>query len=141
MRQINKIIVHCTATREGASVSLDTVRRWHLERGWSDIGYHYLILLDGTIEVGRPEERQGAHVRGHNRDSIGVSYVGGVDRNLDAKDTRTQDQKDSLHNLLSNLMASYKDATLHGHNEFSNKACPSFDVSKEYDYIKTLYER
>lgn len=141
MRQINKIIVHCTATREGASVSLDTVRRWHLERGWSDIGYHYLILLDGTIEVGRPEERQGAHVRGHNRDSIGVSYVGGVDRNLDAKDTRTQDQKDSLHNLLSNLMASYEDATLHGHNEFSNKACPSFDVSKEYDYIKTLYER
>jgi len=141
MRQINKIIVHCTATREGAPVSLDTVRRWHLERGWSDIGYHYLILLDGTIERGRPEERQGAHVRGHNRDSIGVSYVGGVDRNLEAKDTRTQDQKDSLHNLLSNLMASYEDATLHGHNEFSNKACPSFDVAKEYDYIKTLYER
>lgn len=141
MRDIDKIIVHCTATREGAPVSLDTVRRWHLERGWSDIGYHYLILLDGTIEVGRPEERQGAHVRGHNRNSIGVSYVGGVDRNLKAKDTRTQDQKDSLHNLLSNLMASYEDATLHGHNEFSNKACPSFDVSKEYDYIKTLYER
>ena len=141
MRQINKIIVHCTATREGAPVSLDTVRRWHLERGWSDIGYHYLILLDGTIERGRPEERQGAHVRGHNRNSIGVSYVGGVDRNLKAKDTRTQDQKDSLHNLLSNLMASYEDATLHGHNEFSNKACPSFDVAKEYEYIKTLYER
>lgn len=141
MRDIDKIIVHCTATREGASVSLDTVRRWHLERGWSDIGYHYLILLDGTIEVGRPEERQGAHVRGHNRNSIGVSYVGGVDRNLKAKDTRTQDQKDSLHNLLSNLMASYEDATLHGHNEFSNKACPSFDVAKEYEYIKTLYER
>lgn len=141
MRQINKIIVHCTATREGAPVSLDTVRRWHLERGWSDIGYHYLILLDGTIERGRPEEKQGAHVRGHNRDSIGVSYVGGVDRNLKAKDTRTQDQKDSLHNLLSNLMASYEDATLHGHNEFSNKACPSFDVSKEYDYIINLYER
>lgn len=141
MRQINKIIVHCTATREGAPVSLDTVRRWHLERGWSDIGYHYLILLDGTIERGRPEEKQGAHVRGHNKDSIGVSYVGGVDRNLDAKDTRTQDQKDSLHNLLSNLMSSYEDATLHGHNEFSNKACPSFDVSKEYDYIINLYER
>lgn len=141
MRPISKIIVHCTATREGAPISLDTVRRWHLERGWSDIGYHYLILLDGTIEVGRPEEIQGAHVRGYNRDSIGVSYVGGLDRNLTPKDTRTQDQKDSLHNLLSNLMASYKDATLHGHNEFSNKACPSFEVSKEYDYIKKLYER
>lgn len=141
MRQINKIIVHCTATREGAPVSLDTVRRWHLERGWSDIGYHYLILLDGTIERGRPEEKQGAHVRGHNRDSIGVSYVGGCDRLLNPKDTRTQDQKDSLHNLLSNLMASYEDATLHGHNEFSNKACPSFNVSKEYDYIIDLYER
>ena len=141
MRDIDKIIVHCTATREGATVSLDTVRRWHLERGWSDIGYHYLILLDGTIERGRPEHIQGAHVRGYNKNSIGVSYVGGLDRNLSPKDTRTQDQKDSLHNLLSNLMASYEDATLHGHNEFSNKACPSFDVSKEYDYIINLYER
>jgi len=141
MRDIDKIIVHCTATREGAPVSLDTVRRWHLERGWSDIGYHYLILLDGTIEGGRPEEIQGAHVKGYNRNSIGVSYVGGVDKDLNPKDTRTQDQKDSLHNLLSNLMASYEDATLHGHNEFSNKACPSLDVSKEYDYIINLYER
>jgi len=141
MRDIDKIIVHCTATREGAPVSLDTVRRWHLERGWSDIGYHYLILLDGTIERGRPEEIQGAHVKGYNRNSIGVSYVGGVDKDLNPKDTRTQDQKDSLHNLLSNLMASYEDATLHGHNEFSNKACPSLDVSKEYDYIINLYER
>ena len=141
MRDIDKIIVHCTATREGAPVSLDTVRRWHLERGWSDIGYHYLILLDGTIERGRPEHIQGAHVKGYNRNSIGVSYVGGVDRELNPKDTRTQDQKDSLHNLLSNLMASYEDATLHGHNEFSPKACPSFDVSKEYDYIINLYER
>tara|TARA_B110000285_G_scaffold155701_1_gene173723 strand:- start:103 stop:528 length:426 start_codon:yes stop_codon:yes gene_type:complete len=141
MRDIDKIIVHCTATREGAPVSLDTVRRWHLERGWSDIGYHYLILLDGTIERGRPEERQGAHVRSYNKNSIGVAYVGGLDRNLEPKDTRTQDQKDSLHNLLSNLMASYEDATLHGHNEFSNKACPSFNVSKEYDYIINLYER
>tara|TARA_R110001606_G_scaffold70539_1_gene161249 strand:- start:18 stop:443 length:426 start_codon:yes stop_codon:yes gene_type:complete len=141
MRDIDKIIVHCTATREGATVSLDTVRRWHLERGWSDIGYHYLILLDGTIERGRPEHTQGAHVRGYNKNSIGVSYVGGLDRNLSPKDTRTQDQKDSLHNLLSNLMASYEDATLHGHNEFSNKACPSFNVSKEYDYIINLYER
>ena len=141
MRDIDKIIVHCTATREGSPVSLDTVRRWHLERGWSDIGYHYLILLDGTIERGRPEHIQGAHVKGYNRNSIGVSYVGGVDRNLNPKDTRTQDQKDSLHNLLSNLLASYEDATLHGHNEFSSKACPSFDVSKEYDYIINLYER
>ena len=141
MRDIDKIIVHCTATREGAPVSLDTVRRWHLERGWSDIGYHYLILLDGTIERGRPEEIQGAHVKGYNRNSIGVSYVGGVDKDLNPKDTRTQDQKDSLHNLLSNLMASYEGATLHGHNEFSSKACPSFEVSKEYDYLIDLYTK
>ena len=142
MRDIDKIIVHCTGTREGTYVSLDTVRRWHIEeRGWSDIGYHYLILLDGTIERGRPEERQGAHVRGHNKGSIGVSYVGGCDRLLNPKDTRTQDQKDSLHNLLSNLMASYEGATLHGHNEFSSKACPSFKVSKEYDYLIDLHKR
>ena len=142
MRKIDLIVVHCSATPEGKHFSTDTIRDWHVkERGWSDIGYHYLILLDGTIQRGRPEHIQGAHVRTYNKNSIGVSYVGGVDRELNPKDTRTQDQKDSLHNLLSNLMASYEDATLHGHNEFSSKACPSFDVSKEYDYIINLYER
>lgn len=140
MRKIKEIIVHCTATKEGVFVSLDTVRRWHMvDRGWSDIGYHYLVLLDGTIEEGRPIERSGAHAKGRNRNSIGVAYVGGLDNNMNPKDTRTQDQKDSLHNLLTNLLVSYPESNLIGHNEVSKKACPSFNVFDEYKYLKELH--
>ena len=141
MRKINKIILHSTATKEGVYVSLDTIRRWHMvERGWSDIGYHYVVMLDGTVDEGRPIEIQGAHTRGHNRNSIGISYVGGVDNKMNAKDTRTDQQKESLHTLISNLMIMFPEATLHGHNEFSSKACPSFVVSKEYAYLKKIHE-
>jgi N-acetylmuramoyl-L-alanine amidase len=132
MRKINKIILHCTATPEGRDVSVETIKQWHLDRGWSDIGYHYVIKLDGTVKKGRPEERQGAHVRGHNKHSIGITYVGGVDENMKPKDTRTCEQKEALKRLILELADCYPEATLHGHNEFSNKACPSFDVQKEY---------
>ena len=140
MRKINKIILHCTATREGRDYSVETMRGWHMRKGWSDIGYHYVVQLDGTINEGRPLKRQGAHVKGHNRGSIGISYVGGVEaerRNGKwiAKDTRTLKQKDSLDEFLKFLMAEYPEATLHGHNEFSAKACPSFDVQEQYAYI------
>ncbi len=132
MRKINKIILHCTATPEGRDVSVKEIRQWHLDRGWSDIGYHYIIQIDGTVEKGRPVEKAGAHVRGHNRSSIGVTYVGGVDKNLKPKDTRTCEQKESLEKLILELADCYPGSTLHGHNEFSNKACPSFDVKTEY---------
>jgi N-acetylmuramoyl-L-alanine amidase len=79
MRNIEKIIVHCAATREGQHIKTDTIRNWHLKRGWSDIGYHYVIELDGTIGIGRPIERSGAHTKGLNSNSIGVCYVGGVE--------------------------------------------------------------
>ena len=132
MRDINKIILHCTATPEGRDVSIDTIRQWHLERGWSDIGYHYVIYLDGTIKEGRPVERQGAHVRGYNKNSIGITYVGGCDANMKPKDTRTEAQKIAIEYIATELMTAYAGSTLHGHNEFSSKACPSFDVQKEY---------
>jgi len=132
MRDINKIILHCTATPEGRDVSVDTIRQWHLDRGWSDIGYHYIIYLDGTIKEGRPVERQGAHVRGYNKNSIGIAYVGGCDANMSPKDTRTNAQKIAIWDLITELMNRHIDSTLHGHNEFSSKACPSFDVQKEY---------
>lgn len=132
MRDINKIILHCTATPEGRGVSIDTIRQWHLDRGWSDIGYHYIIELDGTIKEGRPVERQGAHVRGYNKNSIGIAYVGGCDANMKPKDTRTEAQKIAIDTLLNKLMNKYINTTLHGHNEFSSKACPSFDVQTEY---------
>ncbi len=141
MRDINKIILHCSATREGQDISTETIRGWHVnERGWSDIGYHYVILLDGTVDKARPVERQGAHVRGKNKGSIGVCYIGGCDADMNPKDTRNEAQKKSLEELISYLMDSYEDATLHGHNEFSSKACPSFDVKEEYKELIECYE-
>jgi N-acetylmuramoyl-L-alanine amidase len=134
MRKINKIVIHCTATPEGREHNVADIRRWHLKRGFSDIGYHYLIHIDGKIEVGRPLHRIGAHTSGENTGSIGICYVGGMTKDMKkAKDTRTQAQKDSLVKLLHELIYKYnKDMTIHGHNEFANKACPSFNVQEEY---------
>jgi len=141
MRDINKIILHCSATREGQDISTETIRGWHVnERGWSDIGYHYVVLLDGTVDKARPVERQGAHVRGHNKGSIGICYIGGCDADMNPKDTRTDLQKESLTELISYLMDSYEDATLHGHNEFSSKACPSFNVQEVYKELIECHE-
>ncbi len=134
MRKINKIIIHCTATPEGREHDVADIRRWHLKRGFNDIGYHYLIHIDGTIEEGRPISKQGAHCSGQNRGSIGICYVGGMSKDMKkAKDTRTQAQKDSLIKLMHELIYKYnKDMTIHGHNEYANKACPSFNVQEEY---------
>lgn len=139
MREINKIIIHCSATREGREVSIDTIRRWHVEgNGWSDIGYHYVIGLDGSIYKGRPDNVQGAHTKGHNKNSIGICYIGGCGRGMHPKDTRTEAQKESLEILLQGLISLYEKDDLigiHGHNEFSSKACPSFNVKEEYGNI------
>lgn len=134
MRAIHKIIIHCTATREGDDISVDTIRRWHLARGWSDIGYHYVIDLKGNINAGRPIELMGSHTRGFNKGSIGVAYVGGVEADgKTPKDTRTKAQKDAIIRLVKKLKGCYPDVTIHGHNEFSNKACPSYNVQNEKD--------
>jgi len=136
MRNINKIIVHCTATPEGRDVSVDEIRRWHVdERGWSDIGYHWIITLSGAIEKGRPESRSGAHAKGFNKNSIGVCYVGGVDATMKPKDTRTEGQKETLRCLLEDLRERYPNAEIIGHRDVSSKACPSFDAKKEYANI------
>ena len=80
MREINKIIVHCADTPEGRDVKTEEIKRWHTEeRGWSDIGYHWVVELDGSVHAGRDESINGAHCRGHNSDSIGICYVGGAD--------------------------------------------------------------
>jgi len=134
MRKVNKIIIHTTATPEGREHDVADIRRWHLKRGFNDIGYHYLIHIDGTIEEGRPINKQGAHCSGQNRGSIGICYVGGMSKDMKkAKDTRTQAQKDSLIKLMHELIYKYnKDMTIHGHNEYANKSCPSFIVKEEY---------
>ena len=135
MRKINKIIIHCSATRECQDISAATIREWHLARGWSDIGYHYVVGIYGNLETGRAEERVGAHVSGHNKNSIGICYVGGCDANMKPKDTRTDEQRNTLDILIKYLMKKYPEATLHGHNEYSSKACPSFDVQLEYSHL------
>ncbi|MCM1292347.1 MAG: N-acetylmuramoyl-L-alanine amidase [Bacteroides sp.] len=127
-RRISKIIVHCTATPEHRYVTAADVDAWHRQRGFKMIGYHYLVRLDGTIEKGRDESAIGAHCTGHNTDSIGVCYVGGSDKNLRPKDTRTGQQRSALRKLVDDLQARYPGATVHGHYEFANKACPSFKI-------------
>jgi N-acetylmuramoyl-L-alanine amidase len=132
-RAISEIIVHCTATPEGKDFTVDDVRAWHKARGFSDIGYHYLIYPDGRIMLGRPVGQVGAHVEGHNTGSIGISYFGGVSADgKTAKDTRTHRQRSSLLWLVQALIAKHKAVRkVTGHNQYANKACPSFDVRKD----------
>ena len=133
MRTIDKIILHCAATKEGHDIKTETIKSWHVKgNGWSDIGYHYVIELDGTVKKGRPMHRSGAHTKGHNTGSIGVCYIGGIDIEKKPKDTRTEAQRTAMDELINELLVEYPNATIHGHNEFSAKACPSFDVQKEY---------
>lgn len=137
MRVINEIIVHCTATPEGKDYTVADIDKWHKARGWKGIGYHYVIYRDGSIHQGRPETEIGAHCQGHNDNSIGVVYVGGLASDgKTPKDTRTDAQKKSLENLLKQLKQKYPKAAIHGHRDFAAKACPSFDATKEYKYIK-----
>ena len=135
-RTIKELIVHCSATPEGKDYSVDTIRQWHLQRGFSDIGYHYVIYRDGSIHIGRDESIIGAHCTGHNTNSIGVCYIGGcASDGKTPKDTRTTEQKQSLVKLLKELKTKYPQASIHGHRDFSSKACPSFDATKEYSSI------
>ena len=130
MRKIDKIIIHCSATPEGRPVTVETIRKWHIARGWSDIGYHFVIYLDGSVHEGRPLEAIGAHTSGQNLPSIGICYVGGCDKNMKPKDTRTPAQEAALVKLVKSLEGRFPGASVHGHNEFAAKACPSFDVQK-----------
>lgn len=136
MREIDYIIIHCSATPEGREVSTATIKSWHVdERGWSDIGYHYCVEIDGTIGHGRDLDISGAHTKGHNARSIGVCYVGGVDEDMKPKDTLFGDQLDAMESLLKGLMDKYPNAKLSGHNEFAAKACPSFQVSEKFEHL------
>lgn len=133
MRKITEIIIHCTATPRGQHVTVEQIRACHMmQNGWNDIGYHHVVYLDGTIHPGRPETIAGAHCLGHNSQSVGVAYVGGVEADGRPADTRTPEQKRSLKMLVGSLLEKYPGATVHGHNEFAAKACPSFNVAAEF---------
>lgn len=106
--------------------------RWHKARGMADIGYHYLIHLDGRVDACRSETKVGAHCLGHNAKSLGICYVGGLAADgRTPKDTRTEAQRTALRKLLLTLHGKYPTATVHGHNEFAAKACPCFNVQTD----------
>lgn len=132
MRAIKEIIIHCTATKPSVDWGVKEIRRCHInDNAWADIGYHYVIRLNGFIERGRAEWRQGAHCVGHNKHSIGVCYVGGLDQNGKPTDTRTPAQRRAMLTLLKELTQKYH-CEIHGHNEYSSKACPCFNAYEEY---------
>lgn len=136
-RYINEIIVHCSATPESKNFTVDDIRKVHLAKGFKDVGYHYIIYIDGSIHKGRCESKAGAHCTGHNSNSIGVCYIGGVAKDgKTPKDTRTDVQKESLIKLLMELKKKYPKAKIYPHYKFAAKACPCFNVEKEYSSIK-----
>lgn len=136
MRAITEIIVHCTATPEGRPVTVKEIDAWHRARGWSGIGYHRVVHLEGLVEGGRPIDKIGAHVAGHNTGTVGLVYVGGVAKDgRTAKDTRTPAQKKSLIAEIIDLRDRFGIRKISGHNEYAAKACPSFDASREYDSL------
>lgn len=155
-RTINGFVVHCSATKPGQKVNVAVIDKWHSKRGFRvqresghSCGYHFVILEDGTIEIGRFLNEVGAHVQGYNSKTIGICYVGGLDAAGKPKDTRTDAQKDSLRWLLTKLKQRFPQATIAGHRDYSPdrngngiieprewlKACPCFDAKMEYSDI------
>jgi N-acetylmuramoyl-L-alanine amidase len=142
MRKITKIVIHCSATREGKDITAADIDRMHRDRGFMGIGYHRFVRLDGSVERGRPDAVPGAHVQGHNFDTIGICYAGGIDANGKPKDTRTAAQKAALLALVDEYLAKHPKAKVMGHRDLSPdrnkngvvdrwewlKACPCFDV-------------
>lgn len=141
MRPLDKIIVHCAATRpswwasKSGAAQVREIKRWHVTpkpggRGWRDIGYHYLIDRKGNMHVGRPLGEVGAHVLGQNTGSIGICLIGGHgSASTDMfEDHFTEAQDGALQALILHLQKDYGALTLHGHNEYANKGCPGFDV-------------
>lgn len=143
-RVVDRIIIHCSDTPAGMDIGADEIRKWHVEeRGWVDIGYHFIIRRDATIETGRDVDKDGdiyeevgAHVAGYNRNSIGICMVGGKGDNGEPSSSFTAAQFSSLETLIRLIRADYPRATIHGHREFSAvKTCPNFDVQH---WLKTV---
>jgi len=149
VREVNYLVVHCSATSFGKDLDVMDIDRMHRRRGWSGVGYNYVIKLDGTIENGRPLEKIPAHVKGFNRNSIGICYIGGLDENGKGADTRTPQQKEALLFQLMSLKQRFPDAVIVGHRDLSPdkdgdgiverhewlKLCPCFNAKEEYSDI------
>lgn len=149
MRKINLIVVHCAATPPTLDVGVDWIRRVHRQKGYADVGYHHVVRRDGRCEVGRAEQKVGAHVYGHNANSIGVCLVGGVDAGGRAEANFTPAQYATLEHLLRELKVRYPAARICGHRDLSPdtnrngkvdrhewlKECPTFDVAAWWNNI------
>jgi N-acetylmuramoyl-L-alanine amidase len=150
---IDAVVLHCSATREGQDVRMSDIDKWHKERGFACCGYHYVIDLDGKVEVGRPLSMDGAHCntkgvsgKSYNKHSVGICYVGGLDKDGNAKDTRTEAQKKAMRELIDSLMDKYPIIEVIGHRDASPdingdgqitknewiKECPCFSVRDEF---------
>jgi len=144
-RVTDLIFVHCSATKPSMDTDIKDIDRWHRERGFLKVGYHYVIKRDGTLQKGRELMEAGAHVKTYNHRSIGIALCGGV-AEIDVnvwEDNFTSEQYATLYNLLVDLKTQFPDAKIMGHNEVSSKACPSFNVQewlvkKELIKVKTI---
>ena len=118
MRYVNQHIIHCSDSTGG---NVNDIREWHLARGWDDVGYHFVILKDGTIELGRPLENIGAHCKGQNTHSVGTCLIG--------VDSFTKLQFAALNRLHHTLRLLFNDIQPFGHRDFTDKkTCPNFEV-------------
>lgn len=136
-RDIHTIVVHCLQTPVQRADSAEDVHKWHKDKGWSGIGYHYVIQADGTLQIGRDIDKQGAHVYKHNKGTIGVAMAGGMDWDGNiVENSFTKDTLMVLDDMLRKLMCMYPDAKVVGHRELDpNRACPCMDIP---EFIKGM---
>ncbi len=135
MRDLNRIIIHCAATPWDMDIGVEEIRKWHKAKGWRDCGYHYVIRLNGNIEVGRPLEQSGAHCKGHNKDSIGICLVGGKDGTAGYTDAQWRSLRVLVEGLKKAMFREriLTDLLVQGHNDYTNaKTCPNFSVGEWY---------
>lgn len=135
---VDTIFIHCSATRpewmadKSLSSKVGEITRWHKQKGWTTIGYHWLIDRDGSVARGRPEKNVGAHVQGHNMGSLGICLIGGFgsSENDPFGKNYTPEQETSLRQLIEDIKARTPIKKIRGHNEVAAKACPGFNVKR-----------
>lgn len=139
LESVDYIVVHCSATPPDMDIGRKEIDKWHRQRKFKKIGYHFVIRRDGTIEWGRNIDTVGAHAYGVNQNSIGVCLVGGVDNKQSAEDNFEEIQKKALKFVLRFLLHEFPQAEVIGHRDVpgTNKACPSFDVKTWWSAVNT----